>query len=96
VAFQLFVRRRPLRELFAPATSRFAWDGKAHAMAAALATLWWGPVANDRSTPDALVFAIRDRTSWTGGAAQARDAAVAADAGVDAGIGGASAVWSIA
>jgi hypothetical protein len=39
VAFQLFVRRRPLRELFAPATSRFAWDGKALAMAAAPATL---------------------------------------------------------
>jgi hypothetical protein len=38
-AFQLFVRRRPLRELFAPATSRFAWDGKALAMAAALALL---------------------------------------------------------
>jgi len=39
VAFQLSVRRRPLRELFAPSTSRFAWDGKALAMAAALALL---------------------------------------------------------
>ena len=39
VAFQLFVRRRPLRELFAPATSRLAWDGKALATAAALALL---------------------------------------------------------
>jgi len=39
VAFQLFVRRRPLRTLFAPATSRFAWDGKALAMVAAPALL---------------------------------------------------------
>ncbi|MFZ0158472.1 MAG: CPBP family glutamic-type intramembrane protease [Kineosporiaceae bacterium] len=39
VAFQLLVRRRPLRELFAPATSRFAWDRTALAMAAALALL---------------------------------------------------------
>ncbi len=39
VAFQLFVRRRPLRDLFAPSRSRFAWDGKALAMAAALALL---------------------------------------------------------
>ena len=39
VAFQLLVRRRPLRELFAPATSSFSWDGKALAMAGALALL---------------------------------------------------------
>lgn len=39
VAFQLLVRRRPLRELFAPPTRTFAWDGKALATAGALALL---------------------------------------------------------
>jgi membrane protease YdiL (CAAX protease family) len=39
VAFQLLVRRRPLRELFAPLTSRFAWDARSIALAAALAVL---------------------------------------------------------
>ena len=38
-AFQLLVRRRPLRELFAPACSAFRWDGRALATAAALAIL---------------------------------------------------------
>lgn len=37
--FQLFVRRRPLRELFAPAGSRFTWDGRALALAGGLALL---------------------------------------------------------
>ena len=43
MVFQLFVRRRPLRELFAPASSTAAntvrWDGTALAMAAGLALL---------------------------------------------------------
>ncbi|MBK6874559.1 MAG: CPBP family intramembrane metalloprotease [Kineosporiaceae bacterium] len=39
MVFQLFVRRRPLRELFAPATSTVRWDGRALAMAAALVLL---------------------------------------------------------
>lgn len=36
-AFQLLVRRRPLRELFAAGTTRFALDGKGVAIAAVLA-----------------------------------------------------------
>jgi membrane protease YdiL (CAAX protease family) len=39
VAFQLLVRRRPLHELFASVHGRFAWDGRAIALAAALAVL---------------------------------------------------------
>ena len=38
-AFQLLVRRRPLRELFAPPRSTFAWDREALATAGALALL---------------------------------------------------------
>jgi membrane protease YdiL (CAAX protease family) len=39
VAFQLLVRRRPLRELFAPARRRFTWDARTVALAAGLAVI---------------------------------------------------------
>ena len=42
IAFQLLVRRRPLRELFAPGTMRFTLDGPGRVIAAVLAAV---PVA---------------------------------------------------
>lgn len=53
VAFQLLVRRRPLRELFAPAGRGFVWDGKALATAATLAVV-----------PAAYAVAAAGRHDW--------------------------------